>query len=368
MDTAARLKTLSDAAIDAAAGQLAELSRDIWSHPELNYEEKHAHFVLTAFLEDHGLRPQRHYVVDTAFRAEFGGEDGGPNVAVLCEYDALPELGHACGHNLIAEVGVGAALGIKAALEEALKEGRNLGKDSYLRVQLTLPILLKLLDAGAFRDVDCSLMAHPADANMVDASHASASPWHGINALDAAVIAYSSVSCLRQQMKPDERMHGVITNGGVKPNIIPEKAELLYYIRAPTLQARDILATKVYACFNAAATATGCSAMTSVYRDNMARYGVEEPPADHLAWKQVASSDVGNVSHAVPSIAPVFAIGTRDMPHSRGFAEAAGGPAAQAYTLVQAKLLAATAIDLYCTPRHVDTAKEQFEKYTREGL
>ena len=128
MDTAARLKTLSDAAIDAAAGQLAELSRDIWSHPELNYEEKHAHSVLTAFLEDHGLRPQRHYVVDTAFRAEFGGADGGPNVAVLCEYDALPELGHACGHNLIAEVGVGAALGIKAALEEALKEGRDLGK------------------------------------------------------------------------------------------------------------------------------------------------------------------------------------------------------------------------------------------------
>ena len=158
MDTAARLKTLSDAAIDAAASQLAELSRDIWSHPELNYEEKHAHFVLTAFLEDHGLRPQRHYVVDTAFRAEFGREDGGPNVAVLCEYDALPELGHACGHNLIAEVGVGAALGIKAALEEALKEGRNLGKVGASMTRPIHCITSGLFTAGRNHTTMCYLM------------------------------------------------------------------------------------------------------------------------------------------------------------------------------------------------------------------
>ena len=125
-----RLKALSDEAIDAAGGELSRLSSEIWSNPELNFEEKHANGILTSFLESKGMSMQRHYVVDTAFRAEVGGGvgDDGPNVAVLCEYDALPEIGHACGHNLIAEVGVGAAIGIKAALEAARKEGRDLGK------------------------------------------------------------------------------------------------------------------------------------------------------------------------------------------------------------------------------------------------
>ena len=129
------LKQVACDTIDAAADELHEISQDIWNNPELNFEERHAHETLTKFLESKGFAVERKYKVDTAFRATIGTSDAGPHVAVLCEYDALPGIGHACGHNLIAESGVAAGLGIKAALEKANKP---LGKVKYIRLEICI--------------------------------------------------------------------------------------------------------------------------------------------------------------------------------------------------------------------------------------
>ena len=241
------LKTLASSTIDENTEELKTIGEKIWSSPELCYKEYKAHDLLTGFLEKKGFSVERSYTgIETAFRAIFGS--GRPNVCVICEYDALPEIGHACGHNLIAEAGVAAGLGLKAAQELSnapkgrltvmgtpAEEGGG-GKEF-------------LIQNGAFEDIDVAMMVHPTPYSAVSAiwncisslqitytgkaAHAAAFPWEGLNALDAAVMAYTSISVLRQQMKPKWRVHGVITNGGAKPNIIPEKTSMEYYIRAP---------------------------------------------------------------------------------------------------------------------------------------
>ena len=225
--------------IDDHKDELIALSGDIWENPELSFEEFKAHELLTDYLEKESFAVERSYTgIKTAFRATFGS--GRPNVCVICEYDALPDIGHACGHNLIAEAGVAAGLGIKAAMESC--QG---GIKGWVTV-LGTPAeeggggKILLIENGAFEDVDVAMMVHPAPLNFVSApflasctyqitytgkpAHAAAFPWEGVNALDAAVIAYNSISALRQQMKPDWRVHGVITGGRGRSNIIPDKA------------------------------------------------------------------------------------------------------------------------------------------------
>nr|XP_058939234.1 xaa-Arg dipeptidase isoform X2 [Kogia breviceps] len=279
------LKLRAAECIDEAAERLGALSRAIWSKPELAYEEHHAHGVLTRFFESE--RPaaswavQPHYQLVTAFRAEWGPPGGWAaprplHLGFLCEYDALPGIGHACGHNLIAEVGAAAALGVKGALEslpgpplpvKVIVLGTPAEEDGGGKIDL--------IEAGAFKNLDVVFMAHPSQENAAylpdvaehdvtvkyygKASHAAAYPWEGLNALDAAVLAYNNLSVLRQQMKPTWRVHGIIKNGGVKPNIIPSYSELIYYFRAPSMKELPVLTKKAEDCFRAAALATGCT-------------------------------------------------------------------------------------------------------------
>ncbi|XP_072168627.1 xaa-Arg dipeptidase-like [Diadema setosum] len=357
--------------IDAAASDLNILSQEIWLHPELNFEERHAHKVLTNFLEKEGFQVTRNFHLETAFKATYGS-DTGVHVCVICEYDALPEIGHACGHNLIAECGAAAGLGIKAALEmdetpvgrvtvlgTPAEEGGGGKKD--------------LIKAGVFQDIDVAMMAHPFQHNISrpivlslvevaihftgHAAHAAASPWLGQNALDAAVMCYNSISVMRQQFKPEWRVHGIFSNGGAKPNIIPEEAELLYYIRAPNERELAVLKEKVLGCARGAAVSTGCEVdfkyhcsyanlvsnptLASIYEQKAEALGVElvEPLS-------AGSTDMGDTSYVVPSIHPMYYIGTMEPNHSRAFTQSTGAPKAQAPTLVQAKALALTALEL----------------------
>ncbi|KAI5094427.1 hypothetical protein C0J45_16151 [Silurus meridionalis] len=267
--------------VDDSKEKFHRLGDAIWRHPELAYAERQAHDTLVRFFtQEKGWTVEARYKLETAFRATWGpagGADGESvvNVGFLCEYDALPAIGHACGHNLIAESGAAAAVGLKAALES---EG-------------AWPVLIKitvlgtpaeedgggkadLLREDAFEDMDVVFMAHPSqeDATYIPdvaehdlvvkyhgrASHASAYPWEGVNALDAAVLAYSNMSVLRQQLRPDWRVHGIIRNGGVKPNIIPDYSELEFYLRTPSHRDLPNIRAKAEACFQAAALATGC--------------------------------------------------------------------------------------------------------------
>ena len=390
---AGELKQLSSSVIDEHKEQLRKLSHEIWSNPELNFKEYKAHQLLTDFLEQKGFSVERSYTgIETAFRATFGS--GRPNVCVVCEYDALPEIGHACGHNLIAEAGVAAGLGLKAVLESSdAPKGRLTVMGTPAEEGAGGKVYL--IRNGAFDDVDIAMMVHPTpyssvrplfnDRTQLDvtytgkAAHAAAFPWEGVNALDAAVMAYSSISVLRQQMKPSWRVHGVITNGGAKPNIIPEKASLSYYIRAPNRSELAVLRQKIELCFEAAAKATGCSVdiveptptyydilhnptLASCYGKNWSALGAEF--ADII--DMFASTDMGNVAYAVPSIHPVYKIGTgAEVNHTREFTRVANTPEAHAETLVAAKAMAHTGVDVLTTDGLLEEIRKNFLTQTQ---
>ncbi|NP_001406369.1 xaa-Arg dipeptidase isoform 1 [Mus musculus] len=443
------LKRRAAERIDEAAERLGALSRAIWSAPELAYEEHRAHGELTRFFECEppaaSWAVQPHFGLPTAFRAEWAPPESaaGPRalqVAFLCEYDALPALGHACGHNLIAEVGVAAALGLRAALEsiaapppvKVIVLGTPAEEDGGGKIDL--------IEAGAFENLDVVFMAHPSQENAAylpdvaehengrqslphgkqtlpgnyilvptslcfryrcfsntqsnmgadrwlcsvtvkyygKASHAAAYPWEGVNALDAAVLAYTNLSVLRQQMKPTWRVHGIIKNGGVKPNIIPSYSELVYYFRAPSMKELQVLTKKAEDCFRAAALATGCTVdieseahdyynvipnktLCSAYTENGKKLGMEFISEDAVLNGPSGSTDFGNVSFVVPGIHPYFYIGTDALNHTEQYTEAAGSQAAQLYTLRTAKALAMTALDVIFKPALLEGVRKEFK-------
>ncbi len=386
---AAALKSIARACIDSSSEELYSLSNELWTNPELCFEEHKAHALLTDFLEKKGFTVDRSYTgIETAFRATFGS--GRPNVCVICEYDALPEIGHACGHNLIAEAGVAAGLGLKAALEAS-------GAPQARVTVLGTPAeeggggKVYLIENGAFEDVDIAMMVHPAPYTVINpqfvaitacavtftgkAAHAAAFPWEGVNALDAAVLAYNNISVLRQQMKPNWSVAGIITNGGTKPNIIPNKACMEYYIRAPMREELDLLTRKVNACFHAAATATGCTVeikgiekpfdnlqsnqlLAKVFARNLESF--EHNFVETL--EEVGSTDMGNVSYVVPSIHPMYKIGTKEVYHTREFTSVTNTPESHKVTLTMAKTMAFTCIDVLTTTGMLQEIKLQFTK------
>lgn len=374
--------------------ELSDLSNNIWKNPELGFKEYKAHDLLTAFLEKHGLKVERKYKLETAFRATFGDcgeEKKGSHVAIFCEYDALPDIGHACGHNLIAEVGVAAGVAVKKAMETA---DQLAGKLTVLGTPAEegLGGKVQLIDAGALDTVDVAMMAHPSNKTIWrpkylcvqglniqytgKASHASSAPWNGVNALDAAVLCYQNISCLRHQMKPTWRVHGIIKNGGMAPNIIPEFTEMEYFIRAPTKGELDIIVDKVIACANGAATATGCTldyelvqpgywsllsndTLANLFETNAKTVGIEPDPG---LIRYGGSTDMGNVSHIIPSIHPKFNIGTTSHQHTRDFAATAGNSSAQCITLKIAESIAMTAIDIFENPNLVPSMRAQLKE------
>ena len=389
---ATELKDVASAAVYAAQGELNKLSGEIWKHPELGFEEHKAHELLTNFLEKKGFSVERSFSLKTAFRATFGS--GKPNVCVICEYDALPEIGHACGHNLIAEAGVAAGLGVKAVLETSGAPGGTL-------TVMGTPAeeggggKVCLVEDGAFRDIDIAMMVHPSLYTVIKpgfvaiasytvsftgkAVHAAVAPWEGVNALDAAVMTYNSISVLRQQMKPDWRVHAIITKGGTKANVIPEIASMDVWVRASTKDEVAVLTSKVKACVEAAALATGCQynfdldgkvfdnllsndTLADLFAKNLRMKGFTDFAESFV---EIGSTDMGNVSYAVPSIHPMYKIGTGEMYHTREFTDVTNTPAAHANTLVFAEAMAHTCIDILTNSDILQAAKMEFTGATK---
>jgi amidohydrolase len=387
MSDLAEMKARARAVIQAHAKDLEALSLDIHAHPELNFREYHAHGLLAGFLERNGFTVARGaYEMPTAFCAVAGS--GSPTVAVLCEYDALPEIGHACGHNLIAASGVAAGL----ALKETLGDGNG------TVVVLGSPAeeggggKVFMIERGAFDGIDAAMMLHPSPndgawptVNAIQTleveffgrnAHAAARPHEGINALDAMIAAYNAVSMLRQQMTPDARVHGVITKGGVKPNIIPDHTAAEFYVRAADDAKLEDLKRRVLACFEGAATATGCrlearwtgrpysnlttnAPLAECYVENARLLGKTLPPRGAGA-SGGPSTDMGNVSHVVPSIHPMFAIPTEAGNHTPGFTAAAATPEAHEAMRTAATALAMTALDVFMRPEVLEAARKDF--------
>ena len=385
------MNTVKDAisrAVDRLADELEALSIKIHDQPELAYQEVQACAWLCEFLGKQGFKVEPGAGgVETAFRATIETGEG-PTVAILCEYDALPGIGHACGHNVIATSGAGAGAAL-AAVRTQLPKGR-------IHV-IGTPAeeggggKIKLINAGLFKDVDAAMMIHGFDRTLLHqdllgiaratfeftgkASHASADPWEGINALDACVQTYNAVAMLRQQVRPDCRIHGIITSGGAAANIIPEYASATFYVRAPRIDTMWDLYRRVVACADGAAKAAGVSlkvtqhesvyepmkssrVLLDLFAANMTTVGLAE--GDPIPDRK-GSSDVGNVSQVVPTIQPMIGIAPEGMAiHTREFAEAAIQPLARRGMVAAAKTMALTTYDLLAQPAHVKAAKEEF--------
>jgi len=262
-------------------GELRALSVDIHDHPELGFEEHHAHDVLTAFMAKHGFEVTKNYHLKTAWLATYSHGQGGRTIGVNSEMDALKGIGHACGHNLIAISGVAVACAIKAAFEKFNISGRIQLLGTPAEEGGSGKVLLS--QKGAYKEMDACLMSHPAPGPKGSVSlssclalerveveyfghtaHAALSPWEGKNALDAAVLGYNNISALRQQLKPTHRVHGIFEGKDWAPNIIPDYAKFICYVRAPTRAEQELAMTRVIPCFEAAALATGCQVKVNI--------------------------------------------------------------------------------------------------------
>ena len=379
--------------VDALADELEALSHKIHDTPELAFKEEKASAWLADFLEKHGARVERGVGgLPTAFRATIEGTGAGPTVAILAEYDALPGIGHACGHNVIATASTGAGAAIAAALGTVPFAGRiqvigtpaeegGAGK-------------VKLLDAGVFEGVDAAMMIHGRCGTQVwrptlgiikvkvefhgQAAHASSWPWRGVNALNAVIQLFVSLDAMRQQLRPDARVHGVITNGGAQANIIPEYTSAEFYLRAITVDYCHELVRRFRAAAEGAATATGCrvtvtadptvheplrpnATMARLFAGNLELIDFPEDPDDGQAG--YGSTDCGNVSQRLPTIHPYIRISSDGVPgHSRDFAQWARSPLARTGMVAGAKALALTALDLLASPQTLAQAKQDFVK------
>ena len=368
------IKAAAQGTVQEYSEQLIELSHRIHADPELCFEEEHASEWTAAALAEAGFTIEAGVAnLPTAFVATAGS---GPfTVGICAEYDALPGVGHACGHNVIASAAVGAGLALAPLADELgitvkvfgtpAEEGGG-GK-------------IIMLDAGVFDGVHAAMMVHPAPTELdrfpclavshVDvhyhgkSAHASAFPELGINAADALTVAQTSIGLLRQHIRHSDRIHGIVTHGGDAPNIVPESTTGKWYIRSRTLAELAELEPRVHKCFEAGALATGCTmeleqvsprysemedndVLRALYRANAEALGREFPDLGDAAHRIVGSTDMANVSLAIPTIHPMLGLGCYPVSnHQPEFAAFCATPTADRALLDGAAAMAHTVID-----------------------
>jgi amidohydrolase len=378
--------------IDTRCQQLGELSRRIHANPEVAFQEYKASEWLTEYLEENGFAVERGICeLPTAFQGSYG--TGKPAIAFLAEYDALPKLGHACGHNLIAMSAIGAGVAAKRVVDACgggIMVIGTPGEELYGGKAI-------MVERGAFDNVDMAMIVHPGGGNRVimntltcqtleveftgRAAHAAADPEAGINALEAMVLSYNAVNSLRQHIRDKARVHGIITDGGEAANIVPAHTAANFIVRAEDDNYLDELKERVINCFAGASAATGAElkyqwaevryaamlnnlTMARLFRKNMRFLGRNIPLGDATLWG--GSSDVGNVSQLLPAIQPLVAIAPADvLIHSPRFAMAAASDNALNCLLDAAKAMAMTVVDLLAEPEVVAGVQEEFKRGKR---
>jgi amidohydrolase len=374
-------------AIDRAANDLVALARRIHATPEIAFQEVNASRWLADMLEQRGFSVQRGIAdLPTAFRADAAGSPGGPAVAFMAEYDALPEIGHACGHNLICTAALGAGIGLVGVIGDLA--GRVVVLGTPAEEGGGGKVLM--LQRGAFAGIDAALMFHPSDSTLTarpslashrlqvkfrgKASHAAAAPYEGINALDGLIQMFVNIGLLRQQLRDDARVHGIITYGGAAPNIIPDRAEAAFSVRAVDIAYAAEALEKVINCGRAGAAATGArfeyetkkgyDAMkpNRVLAEAFGRHlqelnwALDSPPPR----PRMGSTDMGDVSQTIPSIHPYLAIGKNIAGHSVEFREAALSQRGFEAMLTAAKAMALTGLDLLTDPGFLERVRAGF--------
>jgi len=380
------LKLKIEDSVQLQRPRLIELSLKIHANPELAFQEEKAAAWLTGYLEENGFDIERGIAgLATAFRATYG--QGRPAVALLAEYDALPDLGHACGHNIIGVSAVGAGVASKSVVDRLGGSVVVVGTPA----EEGLGGKIDMVKAGVFDDLDAAMIVHPDSLNMVtiDAlacstldveffgrpAHAAGHPHEGISALEAMILAFNSINSLRQHIKGDARIHGIITDGGQAPNIVPAHSAGQFLVRAADTGYLAELQDKVLNCFAGAALASGArleytwrdktyapmtnnATMAELFRQNLESLGREVVPCDPSFG--FGSTDMGNVSQLVPSIHPNIAIASTDvLTHTPEFAAAAASEAGHQGLIDAAKVMAMTLADVL-QPGMLDKVRQEF--------
>ena len=381
-----KLKLKAKDAVELQRQQLIQLSLKIHDNPELGFEEKKAMAWLTGYLEDNEFHVDRGIAgVATAFRATYG--QGIPRIALLAEYDALPKIGHGCGHNIIGVSATGAGVASKLIVDRLGGSVVVLGTPA----EEDFGGKLNMVQAGVFEEIDVAMIVHPAVRNRVTGpalactgveveffgqpAHASAAPHKGVNALEATILAFNSINALRQHIKPEARIHGIITDGGEAPNIVPAHSAAEFYVRAPDNKYLDELQDKITNCLIGASTATGArmecrwddipfdsmknnETLAELFKQNLESLGRHVEPFNPEFG--IGSTDMGNVSQVVPSIHPTIAIASPEvLGHTPEFAAAAASEAGHEGLMDAAKAMAMTVADIL-QPGTLDKIKQEF--------
>jgi amidohydrolase len=370
------LKEKASKEIDARRGRLIEVSMAIHGEPELGHQEFKASALLASELERLGFDVEKGTSgLPTAFKAVHRGKGEGPTVAIIAEYDALPELGHACGHNIIATAALGAAAGLSAVMWELdgtviifgtpAEEGyaENAGGKVLMLDEITAADVAIMIHPSSRYGVGATSLAR--ESFMISfkgkAAHAGAIPERGINALEGVLLTYQGINALRQHLRRDIRIHGVIKDGGAAPNIVPETASAHFYVRAPTVELHEETLEKVKNCARGAALTTGAEVsfrqvantyankvpnmvLSEAFKANLEGLGADFPEA--AAERPGASTDFGTVSQAMPAASASVFIGENVALHSYDATEVTASETAHEAVIISAKSLSHTAIDV----------------------
>lgn len=386
-------------AIDMHADRLRNVSQFIHDHPEVALKEFEASAAAAGLLESVGFEVERNIAgLETAFHASAGTGEG-PHIAFLAEYDALPGVGHGCGHNLICLAALAAGIGAKAALADTDARVSVFGTPAEEAVGGKVI----MADAGVFDGIDAALGAHPGDVESWcptvpgsgqalacqavtivfrgQAAHAAADPYNGINALDALILTFNGINALRQHVKSDARLHGIVVRGGEAANVIPDYAEGLFYVRAGTRSYMDELVERVRKIAEGAAMMTGARleylmpeppnwdmisnlALARALKRNIDNVGLTM--MDARAEEGTGSTDWGNVSYRVPSVETAYPIvSTKCTWHSQDVVDAAESEFGYANTFLVGKAMAMTAIDIVEQPALLASIASEFEESLR---
>ncbi len=376
--------------IEGLNDEMKSIAKTIHEKPEIGFQEHEASSLLAGFLEKYGFNVKRSIAgMETAFIAEYPEKAGGPTIALLAEYDALPAIGHGCGHNLIGTAAAGAAIGLARALPDLKGKIMVIGCPAEEAGVDNAGGKVRLVEDGCFKNVDASFMFHPFPMTTVGgetstliglefdfkgkAAHAAGNPWDGINALDGVLQTFNAINALRQHVRDDVRIHGIITHGGDAPNIVPEKASARFFLRSDNKKSLDGIIRKVEACARGASISTGTELSINTFcnlydsmKSNSVLAGVLEKNLNKMGLqvegkkKGLGSTDFGNVTRAVPACELGLRLGNRIVPHTKEFTALSNSKEGYNVMMLGAKIMAASAFDLLNSTVLLKKAKKEF--------
>ena len=395
MNNNERLKEQVSREIDILRDEMVRIAQSMFIRPEIGYQEYESSKLLSDFLKGHGFKVTNNIAgMETAFFGTYSQDSEGPTIALLAEYDALPGMGHACGHHLIGTASIGAAVGLSRVFSDLKGKIAVAGCPAEEAGIDNAGGKVRLVEEGYFDRIDAAMIFHPMPMTTVGgqttaliglefefkgkAAHAAGNPWDGINALDGVLQTYNAINALRQHLKEDVRIHGIVTHGGDAPNIVPEHAAARFFVRSEDNKRLGETVAKVENCARGAALATGAelnikrfnnlyeamnsnSVLAEVLKKNLERVGLRIEGIK----RGKGSTDFGNVSGVMPACELSIRLGNGITPHTKEFLNASNSEEGYNVMILGAKVMAMSAIDLLQSPDLLERAKEEFRAVSR---